>query len=191
MARPREREGRRDYNAAMTTTCLALLCAVTLAAPLRAQSDASGSRDLNDTTRSGPITASIAVTRVGDGVAGTTTDARGEVLIDGIQQDSPADVAGAWALTVETGQGTGTPSVTLKQDGEKLTGTYSSQVFGEQQITGTIKRNAVTFSFTGSVEGNTLTVTYSGTVEKDSMKGKVALGDLGEGTFTGRKKQAP
>jgi hypothetical protein len=112
------------------------------------------------------------------------TDAR----IERTQQDTPANVAGAWALTVETAQGTGSPSVTLKQDGEKLTGTYSSQVFGEQQVTGTIKGNAITFSFTGSMEGNSLTVTYSGTVEKDTMKGKVTIGDLGEGTFTGKKK---
>ena len=104
------------------------------------------------------------------------------------QQEAPVNVAGAWALSVETAQGTGNPSVTLQQDGEKLTGTYSSQVFGEQNVTGTIKGNAITFSFTGSVEGNTFTVTYSGTVEKDTMKGRVTLGDFGEGTFTGKKK---
>jgi hypothetical protein len=104
------------------------------------------------------------------------------------QTDKPADVAGAWAITVETDQGTGTPSVTFKQEGEKLTGTYSSQVFGEQAVTGTVKGNAITFQFTASIEGNKLTVVYSGTVEKDTMKGKVALGDLGEGTFTAKKK---
>ena len=104
------------------------------------------------------------------------------------QQDKPHDVAGAWALTVETGQGSGNPSVTFTQDGEKLTGTYSSQVFGEQPVTGGIKGNAITFSFSASIEGNSFTVTYSGTVEKDAMKGKVAFGELGEGTFTGRRK---
>ena len=105
-----------------------------------------------------------------------------------VRQDKPQDVSGAWALTVETAQGTTSPSVTLKQDGEKLTGTYSSQVFGEQKVTGTLKGNAIMFSFTGAIEGTTLTVTYSGTVEKDTMKGKVTLGDAGEGTFTGKKK---
>jgi hypothetical protein len=105
-----------------------------------------------------------------------------------VQTDKPADVAGAWAITVETGQGSATPSVTLKQDGEKLTGTYSSQLFGEQPVTGSIKGNAITFQFTATVEGNSLTVVYSGTVEKDTMKGKVVLGDLGEGTFTAKKK---
>jgi hypothetical protein len=120
--------------------------------------------------------------------AGTMTSGRLEVPIEAARQDAPADVAGAWALAVDTGQGTATPSVTFKQDGEKLTGTYSSQVFGEQKVAGTIKGNAITFSFTGTMEGNTFTVTYSGTVEKDTMKGKITLGDVGEATFTGKKK---
>ena len=97
-------------------------------------------------------------------------------------------MSGDWALTVETAAGTGNPSVSFKQDGETLTGTYSSQLFGEQKVTGTIKGTAITFGFTGSIEGNTLQVTYTGTVDKDTMKGKVTLGDLGEGTFTGKKK---
>jgi hypothetical protein len=102
-------------------------------------------------------------------------------------QDKPANVAGKWALTVETAGGTGTPSVEFKQDGEALTGTYSSQVFGEQKVTGTIKGNAITFGFTGSFDGNAVKVTYSGTVDGATMKGKVTLGDMGEGTFTGKK----
>lgn len=104
------------------------------------------------------------------------------------RQDKPQDVAGAWALSVETAQGTGNPTVTLKQDGEKLTGLYSSQVFGEQAVAGTIKGNAITFSFSATIEGNALTVTYTGTAEKDTMKGKVTIGDMGEGTFTGKRK---
>ena len=105
-----------------------------------------------------------------------------------LAQEKPADVAGKWAITVETGGGTGNPTVTLNQSGETLTGTYSSQVFGEQKVTGTIKGNAITFGFTGTVEGNSITVTYTGTVEATSMKGKVTLGDLGEGTFTAKKQ---
>lgn len=103
-------------------------------------------------------------------------------------QAAAVDVAGSWALTVETAQGSGSPEVTLQQDGEKLTGTYSSQVFGEQKLTGTIKGQAVTFGFTATMEGTTVTVTYSGTVEDGTMKGKVVLGEFGEGTFTGKKK---
>ena len=83
---------------------------------------------------------------------------------------------------------TGTPTVTLKQDGEKLTGTYSSQVLGEQQLTGTIKGNDITFGFQASFDGNAVKVTYTGTVDKDTMKGSVSFGDMGGGTFTGKKK---
>jgi hypothetical protein len=106
----------------------------------------------------------------------------------GLRQDKPADVAGTWNITVDIGGTTGTPSVTFKQDGETLTGTYSSQVFGEQKVTGTIKGNAITFEFTASLEGNAVKVTYSGTVDKATMKGKVSLGGLGEGTFTAKKQ---
>ena len=103
-------------------------------------------------------------------------------------QDKPIDVSGSWALTVETAGGTGSPSVDLKQDGETLTGNYSSQVFGEQKVTGTIKGNAITFGFTTTFEGSSVTVTYSGTADAATMKGKVTVGDLGEGTFTGKKR---
>jgi hypothetical protein len=78
--------------------------------------------------------------------------------------------------------------VTLKQEGETLTGTYSSQVFGEQKVTGSVKGNAISFEFTASLEGNALKVTYAGTVDQATMKGKVSLGDLGEGTFTAKKQ---
>jgi len=105
-----------------------------------------------------------------------------------VPQEKPQEVAGVWALTVETPQGTGNPTLTLKQDAEKLTGTYASQVFGDREVTGSIKGSAIAFSFTVSIEGNSVTVSYSGTVEKDTMKGKVAFGDMAEGTFTGKRK---
>jgi hypothetical protein len=102
---------------------------------------------------------------------------------------APVDVTGKWIFTVETSAGGGTPTVTLKQDGEKLTGHYSSQTFGEVDLTGTVKGTAISFMFGADVQGTHLDVTYSGTVEsKDSMKGKVNLGGLGEGTFTAKKQ---
>ena len=160
-----------EHNARMITTCAAVLATfvIAIAAPLSAGSQAAGSSGA-------PIARDRSMTHGVDAVLSQS------------QQDKTQDVAGTWLLTVETAQGSGTPSLTLKQDGEKLTGTYSSQVFGEQQVTGTIKGNAITFGFTATIEGTTLTVTYSGTVEKDTMKGTVSLGDLGEGTFTGKKK---
>jgi hypothetical protein len=121
-------------------------------------------------------------------VAVVSLGTRAPLLAHAARQDKPADVAGKWALTVETSAGTGNPSVEFKQDGETLTGSYSSQVFGEQKVTGTIKGNAITFGFTGSFQGSEVTVTYAGTVDGSAMKGKVTLSGLGEGTFTGKKQ---
>jgi len=99
------------------------------------------------------------------------------------------DLTGMWLFTVATSVGNGTPTVTLKQDGEKLSGHYSSTQLGEADLTGTVKANLVTFAFGVDVQGTHLDVTYSGTIEdQDSMKGTVKLGGLGEGTFTARRQ---
>ncbi len=98
------------------------------------------------------------------------------------------DITGKWAFAVETAAGAGTPSMTFKQDGEKLTGHYSGQL-GEADLTGTVKGDAIEFKFTVDVQGQTLNAAYSGTVDgKDSMKGKVDLVGLGEGTFTAKRQ---
>jgi hypothetical protein len=98
-----------------------------------------------------------------------------------------AKVAGEWDFSVETQAGTGTPHMSLKQDGSTVTGNYKGQL-GEAPVTGTIKGNDLVLSFKISAQGQELVVTYTGVVEGDkSVKGKVALGDLGEGTFTGKK----
>src|SRR6266540_1707691 len=96
------------------------------------------------------------------------------------------DVTGAWSVTVETEAGSGNPSFTFKQEGEKLTGRYKG-LLGEFDVTGTVKGDKIEFSFkaTGQVEGS---VNYAGTTDGKTMKGKVSLAGLGEGTFTGKKQ---
>jgi hypothetical protein len=99
------------------------------------------------------------------------------------------DVTGIWAFEVQTENGTGTPTVTFKQDGEKLTGHYSSQFLGEADLTGTLKGQAIEFVVSANVQGNAVELSFVGIVEnKDSMKGKVSLAGMGEGTFTGKRK---
>lgn len=97
------------------------------------------------------------------------------------------DVTGKWAFNVETAAGAGTPSMTFKQDGEKVTGHYSGQL-GESDLTGTVKGAEISFTFNIDAQGTMIKATYSGTVDKDSMKGKVVLEGLGEGTFTAKRQ---
>jgi hypothetical protein len=83
-----------------------------------------------------------------------------------------ADISGTWHLAVETSQGSGTPTMVLKQDREKLTGTFNSQIFGEAKITGSVKGNAIEFGFEGDANGQKIKVSYKGTVESPTaMKG--------------------
>jgi len=104
------------------------------------------------------------------------------------QKNAKIDVTGKWVFTVETNAGSGTPTFTFKQDGEKLTGHYSGQL-GEAELTGTVKGDAISFAFSADVQGNKIDATYAGTVESnDSMKGTVKLVGLGEGTFTGKRQ---
>ena len=99
------------------------------------------------------------------------------------------DVSGNWVLEVMTqAGGTTMPTVTLKQDGEKLTGHYSSQSLGEANVTGTIKGRQIEFAFNVEVQGFALHVIYSGTATPNMMSGKISLGELGDGTFTGKKQ---
>ena len=97
------------------------------------------------------------------------------------------DVTGEWAFAVTTDQGTGNPVITLKQDGEKLTGKYAGQL-GNADLTGTVKGSAIHFTFTLDVQGQQAPVTYDGTVEKNTMKGKMDIGGMVNGTFTATKK---
>jgi hypothetical protein len=99
------------------------------------------------------------------------------------------DVSGNWVLEVMTqAGGTTMPTVSIKQDGEKLTGHYSSQSLGEANVTGTIKGRQIEFAFNVEIQGFALHVIYSGTATPNTMSGKISLGELGDGTFTGKKQ---
>jgi hypothetical protein len=104
------------------------------------------------------------------------------------QLASAADVTGTWIMAVETSAGSGSPTFILVQKGEALSGSYKGQL-GEAQVTGTVKGDDVTIEYKVDGQGQTLAVKYSGkTTDGKTMSGKVSLGQLGEGTFTGKKQ---
>jgi hypothetical protein len=99
------------------------------------------------------------------------------------------NVTGKWVFDVQTGGGSGQPTVTFKQDGEKLTGHYSSQTLGEADFTGSVKGNAIQFTFNAEAQGQQIDVAYSGTVDGNTMKGTVNMaGGQLTGSFTGKKQ---
>jgi len=97
------------------------------------------------------------------------------------------NVSGNWKLTFETQNGTANPSLVLKQDGEKLTGTYKGR-FGESPLEGAVKGKEIKFTVKVNAQGQEFKLEYAGTVEGDAMKGKVKIGDMGEADFSGKKE---
>ena len=56
-------------------------------------------------------------------------------------------------------------------------------------MTGTFKDGKIEFTIKVEAQGQQLTLKYAGTLEKDgSMKGTVDMGDVGQGTWTGKRK---
>lgn len=171
----------------------------------------SGSLPLSGTAKGNDVQFSYTVNYNGNDLVLTMTgkitgnDIKGTVSFGGMAEDewtakragaaaapvassttNQADVTGSWDVEVQTEQGSGNPAFTFKQEGEKLTGQYKG-LLGEAPLTGTVKGDKIEFSMkvSGQVEG---TVTYTGTTDGKTMKGKVSLAGLGEGTFTGKKK---
>jgi hypothetical protein len=98
-------------------------------------------------------------------------------------------VTGTWSVSLQLESISATPTMVLKQDGEKLTGEYISQQYGKFPLTGTVKGSDVTINFAMTVEGTALNVTYAGKIDKDGkIAGSVNLGDMMSGTFTATKK---
>ena len=106
------------------------------------------------------------------------------VSIGPVFAQSQVDLTGTWLLAVETDAGSGTPTFVLKQDSEgNLTGTYSGQL-GETELKGNVKGTEFNIEF--SIQDNA--IKYVGKMENNTMTGKVELGTMAKGTFTGKRK---
>ena len=78
-----------------------------------------------------------------------------------------ADFAGSWTLSVTTDNGVTNPSLNLHQDGVRLTGRYSSEALGEENVRGLVDGNDVTIRFNASMQGQSIPVVYRGTLDAD------------------------
>jgi hypothetical protein len=96
-----------------------------------------------------------------------------------------ANLTGTWNATVNLGDQQGSPTFVLKQDGDKLTGTYSGAL-GEAPIKGTVKGSEITIDFDASGAA----VHYAGKIDTSGNKieGTVDYGGQASGTFTATRK---
>jgi hypothetical protein len=100
----------------------------------------------------------------------------------------PADVAGKWVLTLEMSMGPATTALALKQDGEKLTGTYTGR-YGVFELKGTVKARKIAFAFEMNADGTAVEMAFTGEVAEDSqtMKGAATLGEMGEAAWSAKR----
>lgn len=99
------------------------------------------------------------------------------------------DVTGTWALEVVTENGTGTPTLKLKQDGTTLTGTYESRMMGVRALKGTVKGDSLMFDLATSGE-STVVLSFLGViVDADHIKGAVDFAGQGGATFSGTRQK--
>jgi hypothetical protein len=106
-------------------------------------------------------------------------------------QEKPApkptavSIAGKWTMTLELEAFTATPALEFKQDGEKITGTYTGR-YGAFPFAGTLKDRALAFAFKMNAEGTEIQMSFTGEVAADgkTMKGRVTLSELGDGTWS-------
>jgi hypothetical protein len=96
------------------------------------------------------------------------------------------DVAGNWDFNINGPQGPVNANAALKQDGEKVTGTFSHPQ-GDSEVEGTMKGHTLSLTFSVNTPQGALTVTINGEVEGTSIKGVLDFG-MGTADFTGTKK---
>ena len=104
--------------------------------------------------------------------------------------EAQAEFAGSWILSVTTDNGVTNPSLNLQQDGVRLTGRYSSEALGEQNVRGLVDGDDVTIRFNASMQGQSIPVVYRGTLGADGrLTGTIVIADgMLSGTFTATRQ---
>jgi len=113
------------------------------------------------------------------------------------QTPSPAakvpDVAGKWTMVMELSIGTSNPVLQLKQDGDKITGTYAGR-YGEAKLAGKVGADRqIQFTVSLDAEGSSVTMYFSGEVAADGLmltKGTCNIEGLGDGTWAAKREKS-
>ena len=107
---------------------------------------------------------------------------------DAPKAPKPADVAGKWNMTLEMSMGTATPTLEIKQDGGKITGTYAGR-YAPAPIQGTVTDRKIVFDCTIDAEGQQASMHFEGDIATDtqSMKGTAQIEGLGDATWSAKR----
>ena len=77
---------------------------------------------------------------------------------------------------------------TLKQEGEKLTGTLASQM-GEIAMEGTVVGSEIKWILNIDMGGQQVAIAFAGKVEGETMAGVFEMGGMGTAAWTAKKRK--
>jgi hypothetical protein len=99
-------------------------------------------------------------------------------------------LSGAWNLTVSFGQGEKTATLTLQQEGERVSGSISGALGAGEIANGSATAaGEIRFTVALEIEGQTKEATFAGTVSGDQMRGAVTVVGMTPGSFTGSRSR--
>jgi imidazolonepropionase-like amidohydrolase len=124
------------------------------------------------------------------------------VFIDGRQVDirPPAGgvgpgrntLSGTWTANVNLGQGDRAITLTLQQEGERLTGSMAGPLGAGEISNGSASNTGeVKFTVSVNVEGQTKEATFTGRLANNEIRGNVAIVGSAPGTFTATRPTQP
>jgi hypothetical protein len=92
--------------------------------------------------------------------------------------DKKPDVTGTWTWTYKTRDGQdATARLKLKQEGDKVTGTYIARAGQEDPVdNGKLVGDEITFDVTRDISGQKMKFAYKGKVAGDIITGKITFG---------------
>ena len=103
-------------------------------------------------------------------------------------QPAAVNVTGVWDMSVETPNGTIDNVATLKQEGEKLTGTLASQM-GEIAMEGTVVGNEIKWVLNIDMGGQQMSIAFAGKVDGETMAGVFEMGGMGTAAWNAKKRK--
>ena len=107
--------------------------------------------------------------------------------------DDKAEPVGTWKCEYEIGGQQRTSTLTIKKDGEKLSGTMSWTDQKDEPLKDVkLKDETLTFSAVRKLMGNEITVEYTLKIDGDKLKGKGAAefgGEKQEFDFNGKREK--
>ena len=95
-------------------------------------------------------------------------------------------VDGTYKIEVDTPIGKQEATLTLKTDGDKLSGTAESTM-GKNEFTGTVKGDTLTWTMDINSPMGEMKLEYTAKVTGDDIAGEVSVGTFGSSPFKGKR----